>query len=402
MSAGQNLQPGLNSYELKRRQRLLWSWFCAFTQSVCSFLSQNSPSHILNVTVVDDTNITLAPARRESGRNQRSRAISCMNLLQTLIFRVNGSNGHSDGAYRTFLVHTPVMPLERADTKGLSREFISWLFVWLGSIGSRFLKFCGPHGHSEGAAGTTSRIPIQNLIICFDSLKTNLSVLKGLRQTVFKKKQGMESTGSDLKQIFPFLAVRCSLHQLALTRKLLIFFYRSHWSSVVRLAHLFETHNFREQFRKSLLRVLTNNFVFIPVANLPADFKSWQSKRAKIGIVNGDPCYSKTRLQTHRSLMGIDNSDPSADKIVHWCVGAGCPCGGSRKRAFITLCKLYCDLFCSGFQVPLTYRWLHASPALAFCKDTCAKFLLGYVFAFLCNDVDVLFTFGVQSFLACL
>ena len=41
--------------------------------------------------------------------------------------------------YKSFVVHTPMAPLSRTNTSALALEFCSWLFLWLGTFGRRFL-----------------------------------------------------------------------------------------------------------------------------------------------------------------------------------------------------------------------------------------------------------------------
>jgi len=41
--------------------------------------------------------------------------------------------------YKSFVVHTPMTPLSRTNTSALALEFCSWLFLWLGTFGRRFL-----------------------------------------------------------------------------------------------------------------------------------------------------------------------------------------------------------------------------------------------------------------------
>lgn len=383
LSTSQLTKPGVSHASRKRRLRLLWSWFSAWTGSIFSFLwnseSATKIRHALNICIVDDTNMRLTPVETEIHRSKRSRVVSCMNNVQTLLFNVSTDNGSeaveqsscmelAESSYRSFLVHTPLLPLERTNAQGLATELISWVFLWLGSIGERFHQF---NRSVTIQSSSLPSIPIQSLIICWDSLKTNIAVLKGLRCALFLKRKSMDDDMSGKPdKLFPLLPVRCAIHQVALCRKHLLFHFSGHWSAIVRLAHLFEATSFRTQFRKCLLKVISANFECIQVAILPAEHTIWQERRKMAGISKEDPRYQKRRLEAHRKLAVLDNSDPDSVKIIHWCIGPSCACGGSAKTALIRICQLYCELFCSGFAVPLTYRWLHAQPALAFCKDT--------------------------------
>ena len=368
-------KPGLSARDRRHRLRLLWSWFSAFVASIVRFVHGNEQNvnHIITMCVVDDTNMRLTPKPVCEGdkKTHSSRVVSCMNMLQTLLFNVKDEQSFQDDmgapstncAYKSFIVHTPTIPLERTNAKGLATEFLGWVFMWLGSVGERFVRVV-----DKAQEVDTSQIPIHCLAITWDSLKTNLAVLKGLRTAAYTKQKLESASASD--NIFPLFSTRCGLHQIALCRKQLLFYFKNHWSAIVRLAHLFEAQSFRLQFRNALLRVVGSSFDFIAISQLPKDHKLWSAERARAGLITDDPHYPVTRIWTHGSLAKLDNGDPNSKKIIHWCLGGGCSCGGKAKVALIKICQLYCDLFMSGFAVPLTYRWVHAHPALAFCKET--------------------------------
>ena len=369
-SSSELLRPGIEAPDKRRRLRLLWSWFASFTSSIMAFLRDHSGrmQHAINVCIIDDTNMRLSL----DGPQKPSRVVSCMNNTQTVLF--NAKTGQQDAGEasagfirKNFIVHTPLVPLPRANARGLASEFCSWIFAWLGCIGERFLRF----GAETFAGSSPGKIPIQCLAVSFDSVKTNLAVLKGLRNAAFLKHRS-----SDTTEIFPLLSTRCGLHQVALSRKQILFYFSHHWSSIVRLGHLFEANSFRLQFGKAMLQVINANFVFVRVAELPDAFSAWQKKRKKLGLLLEDmpyPGYGVERLRTHQMLAALDNGEVSGTQITHWCV-PGCSCGGSKKTALLDTCRHYSDLFLHGFPVPLTYRWLHAHRALRYCKDIWQRF----------------------------
>ena len=259
---------------------------------------------------------------------------------------------------------------ERSNASGLATEFCSWIFIWLNSVGQRWLRFA--EACPDVASNVCESIPLQTLVVCWDSLKTNLAVLKGLRNAGYLAHKHQQA---GRKLCSPLLSVRCGLHQLALSRKHIIFQFKSHWSSIVRLAHLFETHSFRKQFQKCLLRVLSSSFVFCSVVELPRDFQQWRQARNRAsGLSTDDPSYSLSRISTYSKLFSHDNGDPASKDVTHWCQGACCK--GStpeeKKRfALVQIARAYIKLFGAGFAVPLTYRWLKAHPALHFVKEGC-------------------------------
>ena len=202
----------------------------------------------------------------------------------------------------------------------------------------------------------------------------------------------MELDISKPTQLFPLLSNRCGIHQVALCRKHLLFYFQGHWSTIVRLSHLFQTTTFRTQFRNCLLKVISRNFEYIQVAILPAEHVIWKERRREAGVVNEDPECPKRRFEAHCHLAALDNSDPDSTKIIHWCIGSSCACGGSAKTALIKICQLYCELFGFGFAVPLTYRWKHAKPAHTFCKNTWQ-----FKFVIMCFEAASLWNNAVHS-----
>lgn len=85
-----------------------------------------------------------------------------------------------------------------------------------------------------------------------------------------------------------------------------------------------------------------------------------------------DPKYNAKRLSWHLALSKLDNGDCNSLEVTHWCTGSCC---SGKANCLLMILKYYYLLFALGFAVPLTYRWKHASPALAFCKDPWSIFV---------------------------
>ena len=372
--------PAVSFREKKSRLRLLYSWLLAFVGGIGHFFTKEKKiEHTISVVITDDTNMRLAMPYAASGKHRTSRVVSVMSLLQTLVCSFTNDSG--ERRWRSFHFHTPLVPLERADTKGLACELLSWLFVYLGRVGERFARL----GVKQDVVDA---VPLQACVICWDSLKTNMSILKGLRIAVHSKHTTSDS-GDLGAPLCPLFSCRCCIHQIALCRKMMLFFFAGHWSSIVRLAHLFESHRFISQFRSSMLQIVYNSFEFISVSELPREHVLWERARSAC-MLTEDRHYPVARLRLHRQLMGFDNGDPSSNRIVHWCTGVQCPCGGSKKKALLQTCRLYSELFSRGFAVPLTYRWLKAHPALQYCKvswHSAEAFLFPFVGSLLFGSV---------------
>lgn len=72
------------------------------------------------------------------------------------------------------------------------------------------------------------------------------------------------------------LGFYCGIHQLALSRKSIIFGFPNFWSAITRLSHLFEVETFRTQFRAAVVQEICNAHQYIPVSTLPEQSPSWR------------------------------------------------------------------------------------------------------------------------------
>lgn len=348
-------RPGNYSLLMRwRRLRVIVSWFQAWCSSLERFLQTPTANHCFTTNVVDDTNMVLSDVIDSTWL--KSRVVSVMNSVQSLVVCYNDDNG--DECHRTFMVHCPPVCLPKTDAATLVWELKAWILTFLGRVSSRFEIF--------GLTSTRfEAIPIQGTILCWDSLKTNVSLHKHLRLMVHVKHQC-----DGFAQIFPLLANVCMIHQLALARRPIVYHYNGLWSSIVRLSHLFEVSTFRQQFRSALIRVICSNFQYIEVAHPPTEAKAWRHSRNRIcNLVSADPSYSRKRRRLHMGLMTYDNGNPSADMWTHWCHRSCCVGSSAQERsnfALLQVCKFMVLLYAHGFAVLLLYRWVHAPKALQF------------------------------------
>ena len=351
-----------------RRLRLLVSFLRAWSVRLMSFLNFASSGemavhHTIQSTIIDDCNLRLGTTAGES-----SRVTSVMNAVQSFTvcygpaaaetWQMSGSSL----CRKTFCVYTPLVVLPKSDKDTICAELLSRLLLFLGHVSERFQAF--------GVSSTfPSTVKIQGMTLCFDSLVTNLAVAKQMRVLLH---EGHENLGYE--SIHPVMITVCMIHQVALARKCLLNGFAGYYSSVVRLAHLFEISNFRQQFRQAMLAVIYHNFSYVPVAALPPLSGTWHEQRKEIlGVLeDGSSRVQKRRQKLHMQLAAFDNGCPSQPAFTHYCVGSCCP-GSSHKLksryALIQMCKLYTKLFSFGYPVPLTYRWIHAARALEYVKE---------------------------------
>lgn len=364
-------RPGSNStYDRNRRLRLLISFLKMWASRLMSFVNHaNADSkrrihHTISSTIVDDTNMRLSTVAPDVSAWKSSRVTPVMNAVQTFTLCYTDENpaepaiGADRCQHKTYTVHTPMAALARSDQNTLFCELTSRLVLFLGAVSERFERI-------GVAASFAKDIPIQVSTLCFDSLITNIAMLKQIRSRVHQK-HSMDGH----RQIFPFFTVKCVIHQLALSRRCLLFGFDKFWSMLVRLAHLMEVSSFRTQFRRAVLAVACQSFSYIPVAELPRACQDWKHRRNELtGVLSGS---SKKRLEIHQELSRWDNGNPDSDSIPHYCLGHCCQGGShdSKSRfAMVQIAKRFSLLFSFGYPVPLAYRWVHAARALQFVRE---------------------------------
>ena len=350
----------------RRRLRVVFSWFVSWCCKLREFLQKTdiSPNHAFTVSIVDDTNMVLSQTVEGAPNWRKSRVVSVMNLVQSYVINYQETDkdpGSNDCYHKSFLVHSPLVCLPRTNAETLVPELTGWLLTFLGKFSERFQLF----GMDVAA---TAAIPIQATFLCWDSLVTNMAILKHLRLLVHIKHQQ-----DGLAVLYPLLAVVCMLHQCALVRKPIVYHYPGFWSSLVRLGHLFEMSSFRQHFKSALIAVVCNNFRVVTCSTIPDCAKDWRQKRNSLcGLLGTDPSYSSKRANIHWKLAQHDNGDPTGDDWTHWCTGSCCQGASPMEKtnyALLQVCKGFVLLFCQGFPVPLLYRWVHAHKALGWCKD---------------------------------
>ena len=354
-----------------RRIRLLVSYLKAWCQAVASFFCQHEVSHVVLAGIVDDSNIRLAEAPSTEAPTWRvSRVTAVMNCCQHLLvsYRENPGQGGNTGqeddtgwSLKFFTVQTPMTALPKSDRDTLSIHLMGRLLFFLGKVSRAFQSIGLP-------ADLTLQARLQGVILVFDSLKTNIAMMKQFREVVHQHHN--EDVAVKGNNFHPLLPVCCLLHQLALARTPMLLGMSGYWSTVVRLAHLFENNSFRNHFRVALLRILCKNFICIQVAEMPNESCEWRAERARMYRYTHE---SNKRIQQHNNLSKFDNGNPTAPSVVHYCQGRCCRgvCQADKEKyALAQICKFYILLFSFGFPVPLTYRWVHSQRALQYMKET--------------------------------
>ena len=359
--------PGQHKKEHSRKRlRLVYSWVKSVVTFLNSFFSSQPCQHVFTISVIDDTNAELSTTVAPGWYS--SRTVTVLNNVQTCVACFDSGCAEKPGQqYRAFPLHTPPVCLHRANAPGVLQQFQSWL---LSKPGSRWEKF----GLNPDLL---ANVPVVCNIMCFDSLSTNIRLLKFLRHAAFRKRKQAEEAPQDRDnvQVHPLTGIVCSIHQLALARRSLLFHHSGFWSSIVRLGHLFGTHNFRLQFRAAIFAVICDHFQYIPAQSMPQQHSEWKKDRDRLCHQAPEDA-RKSRHSWHRVLSKFDNGPITSPKFTHWCLGDCCRGRSPAEKSDFCLqmmCRYYYLIFCFGYSVPLTYRWKHAQPALRYCQDSCLE-----------------------------
>ena len=172
------------------------------------------------------------------------------------------------------------------------------------------------------------------------------------------------------------LQIKCQIHQVCLTRKTLALGLKGFWPTLVRLAHLYESHSFRQRIYLSIAQIVRENFDFFLVSELPPEATLWRETAIRRLKLFSDSCAGREsatsvsrRLKSLQQLLQKDNSDISNQRFVHFCVGEAC-CPGGAEEALSSMISSYVQVF-AFIPVPLLYRWKHAPTACSFVRDGC-------------------------------
>ena len=160
--------------------------------------------------------------------------------------------------------------------------------------------------------------------------------------------------------------VTCNIHKLSLVRKPLVLSVPHYWSSLVRLAHLFEARSFKQRFREALASTIIESFRRVEVQQLPPQVMQWRATADAI-FSRCEPSRRKYIQEAEALYCKVVNSDPTKDEIIHWCLVQGCSCEcSSEDECLVEVLRAFLGLLGRGFPVPLLQRWKHYGPANAF------------------------------------
>ena len=202
----------------------------------------SSLQHVLECVVLDDTS-----TRLRNPRDSTSTIYTVMNTVQAVHIQ------YSNGQCNSFAVPTPFMALQSQKTEDLHTAYTSQLLLSSMGLGQAFkavetaLQHPADRSVEQLLQAASSTWKCQ--VMVGDALPTNDAVFKYERDL-------LAAAGTAQQSRRLCLRMKCQLHQLCLVRKPAVLSVEKFWSTLVRLAHLFEQNSFKRQFALALAQVL--------------------------------------------------------------------------------------------------------------------------------------------------
>ena len=202
----------------------------------------SSISHILDCVVLDDTSC------RIRGQGDGVPAIyTVMNTVQAIHVC------YTDGGCNNFSIPTPYMCLPSQKTEDLHIAYSSGLLLSSWGLGKSFQAV------EERLSDQMAKSLQQQINDVPDAWKCQVMVGDALptNDAVFRMERAVavHERARSAKKRQLALRMKCQLHQLCLVRKPAVLSIDNFWSTLVRLAHLFEQYSFKRQFALALIQV---------------------------------------------------------------------------------------------------------------------------------------------------
>lgn len=358
---------GDNKSFTRDRARCVFSLMKAIASTVSKLFSPGSGDqavfHVLNAHIVDDTSTRM----RGPSSSDRTTVYTIMNTVQSLHFNV-GNVGicDDDVVYNdfanpnscvSFRVPTPLLVLENPNANGIHESFTGSAIITARGVGQMIERFGLPKN-------IAAQIPWKTFIFIGDALKANNAAFRKECQEILKHK---ESLGNHLA-----FRVRCSIHQICLIRKPIVLMIPKLWTTVVRLAHLFESLSFRKAFARTLASIVQQSFSYLQVQELPTPSPQSHATREMLKDTFRIQTNSKLRRQQFLKCLEFFNGDLRSECIFHFCIDSEQPCCKGKQDSLSKCLRLIVPFLARGYCVPLLYRFKHYDEAVSFLTFGCA------------------------------
>ena len=312
------------------------------------FSKEEIAFHLLNCHTVDDTNTRM---RGPNPGADPTTIYTVMNSVQS----VHVQYTESKHCFSSFQIPTPLVIVENPDTGGIDTACMSTAFVTSSGVGQLLSRF----------GVKTPKARFRTYIFIGDSLRANNSAFRRESARLAKQRQEASEAGQDCLPHMS-LQLHCMVHAVCLIRKPAVLAIRRFWTTLVRLAHLFESVQFRKSVASCMSSILSANFVCIQSPNLPESMDHWRKRAVK--LQESFWCASPRKRDMLVKILEFFNGDLGQPSIVHHCTfdNTGRPCCEDSATALSKALRLCVPWFASGYPVPLLYRFKHYSHAAGF------------------------------------
>lgn len=234
------------------RGRAVMSLLLKVVQTLLSLLSpvnasaEDSVQAVLNVCVLDDTSTRL----KGTAKVDRTNVVhGVMNTIQTVHILYKPSDHEQKqnaAACHSFLVPTPLYCLPSQKTHDLYAAYSAYMLLSSAGVGHCLRALQCPERICE-----TVRWKVH--VVVGDALPTNDAMFKLERRILVDRKE-------DRRLAF---RQKCILHALCLVRRPAVLSVEGFWTTLVRLAHLFEQQSFKKKFSMAMVQVLSKPGSFV-------------------------------------------------------------------------------------------------------------------------------------------
>lgn len=243
----------------RNRARCAWSLLCALVNAlehVFAISSSASPKFVINTVIPDDTNTRL----KGPAVGDKTVIYTVMNQMQNIIVHYGNEGVKTECPWHCLFLPCPVAILNAPNTEHLHSAYVSYMIAGASGIGKGLQRV----GLKPVIAEKMQKAKWVVQIMTADAIETNASTFHVERVLLGHARQQDRACNR--------VAIRfkCLNHQLSLTRKPCVLAVDRFWSTLVRLAHLFECASFRRRFTAGILSLLKKPGAFqsIMEANL--------------------------------------------------------------------------------------------------------------------------------------
>ena len=255
----------------RNRARCVWSLLCCMATMLEHILlvgnsGRNRIKCLVNTTVPDDTTTRL----KGPGISSPNTVYTIMNQIQSCIVKYDkelqgfDANGHD---WHCFAMPCPTLILNTPDAMNIHAAYTSHLIAGSNGVGQSLQRLGVP---KDVPAFQQADWVIQ--VMCGDALEANSSAFHVERKVLVynRVKNGVCNRGA--------LRLKCCNHQLGLIRKPVVLGVARFWSTLVRLAHLYECAGFRRRVAAAVVNLLSTPGSFQSTLILFSEFIKNQNK----------------------------------------------------------------------------------------------------------------------------